>query len=568
LAAERSTTELLVQSRSAGVSKEIIATVRSASETILNREALEEDDELETDLEAFAELEEDTVSLAKGGGNLESHSKQEFHHQEVPGDAEFDETDLRSRLEDACVEEEHGDRFLPTAELDKLLTEQAIRRTMLASNPDSLILAEVLSATRPGVPPSQSLRRVFAVLTLLDRVGDISHFLSTGIRDSSLPVSENQLKQIWPEDDLRAPTEFENMQWQVLAPVFEAGSGDSPKVYHYSLDDRAILPFYSHGDTPVQGGFSTVRKVRIHESHISPNFLASGVSSILQPPTCLSNCVQHSWLTMFLQSKGTLFAVKTLRKSAENDRAFARERSALKRLGGLGAKDNTHVVKLLATFKHGDRYSFIFPWAESDLLTYWRSEPDERNPGATLRWLAGQCLGLAKGLQSIHNMDARHGDIKPQNILCFPGGIETVFGSPGVTLAIADFGLARWHNDKSRSTKPQKLYGTWTYSPPECAITDGCISDSWDIWSLGCLWLEFVTWYLLGSDRALEAFADARTQVSHLGPGILDDCFFTVQEQEGTGSPIQYNLRPAVKNVSDKLEYFFTKRILATVLRC
>ena len=282
---ERSVTESLVQSRSAGISKEVAATARSASEIILNREVVEENDDLETDLQAFAELEQDSVGLDKGDSDWGRHSKQEFGDQEVLGDDESNKSDLKSRLEDACVVQEHGDRFLPARELDKLLTEPAIRRTMFASNLDSSILAEVLIATRPGVPPSHSLRKVFAVLTLLDRVGDISHFMSKGIRDTGLPVSGEVLRGIWPEDDLQAPAEFEKTQWRVLAPFFATGSGDSPEIYHYPLDDRVILPFYSHDDTPIGGGYGTVRKVRIHESHISPNLLASGVSFIIQPPT-------------------------------------------------------------------------------------------------------------------------------------------------------------------------------------------------------------------------------------------------------------------------------------------
>lgn len=112
LASARSTTESLVQTRSAGASKEIIATVKSTSGTILNRKEWEEDDELETDLEAFAELEEDSVGLGKVNGNWESHSKERFYHQEAPGDGESNETGLRSRLEAACVGREHGNRFL------------------------------------------------------------------------------------------------------------------------------------------------------------------------------------------------------------------------------------------------------------------------------------------------------------------------------------------------------------------------------------------------------------------------------------------------------------------------
>jgi hypothetical protein len=323
LALKRSTTESLLKFRGRfadRVGKKINAPVKSASETILDREAWEEHDqfnaclatlegddelegllaaleregELEAYLEALAELEEDSVGLDKNCGNLERHSKRESHYQEAPGDGKSDETNLRLRLENAFVRQERGDRFLPAGELERLLTEQAIRQTILASNPNSPILADALSATRPGDPSSHSLRKLFAILTLLDRVSDISRFLSKGVRDESLPISEKLLKDIWSEDDPQTPTEFHKTQWQVLAPFFETGSAGSPRVFHYLLDDRAILPFYSPNDTSIRRGYRRVRKVRIHESHISPSFLACGVSSILHPPTCLYSWVYHS----------------------------------------------------------------------------------------------------------------------------------------------------------------------------------------------------------------------------------------------------------------------------------
>lgn len=121
---------------------------------------------------------------------------------------------------------------------------------------------------------------------------------------------------------------------------------------------------------------------------------------------------------------------------------------------------------------------------------------------------------------------------------------------------IADFGLAHFqsYTNKFKSTRPRKLFGTPTYRPPECDLNDERISNSWDVWSLGCVWLEFVTWYLLGSEGVLADFPKARTQTVYPGQrqGTEDGCFFTLQGQEGDGSPMQSNLKPSVRNVSNK----------------
>jgi serine/threonine protein kinase len=261
-------------------------------------------------------------------------------------------------------------------------------------------------------------------------------------------------------------------------------------------------------------------------------------------------------LTISFQSKGTFFAVKTIYRSPATDWRFARERSALRRFSGHGAKDSSHVVKLLATFEHRNAYSFIFPWADKNLSQYWQSEPEERHSGVTLRWLAEQCLGIAQALQVIHALNGHHGDIKPTNILWFSEDTKTGSCRSGGRLLVSNFALARFqsHNDrdKSKSTGPRSVFRT--YSPPESNLTRGCISHPWDIWSLGCVWLEFVTWYLLGSEEALTEFTRARRRLGQF-QDLQHDCFFAVQEQEGNGSLIQYNLNPAVRNVSNKPGY-------------
>lgn len=63
-----------------------------------------------------------------------------------------------------------------------------------------------------------------------------------------------------------------------------------------------------------------------------------------------------------------------------------------------------------------------------------------------------------------------------------------------------------------------------TYRPPEWDLEGGCVSESSDIWSLGCAYLEFITW-LLGGKDLLSKFQDAR-QSPYLD-GTLTDKFYT-----------------------------------------
>jgi len=185
---------------------------------------------------------------------------------------------------------------------------------------------------------------------------------------------------------------------------------------------------------------------------------------------------------------------------------------------------NPYIIKLLASFEQPDQedhinYHLIFPWAWGNLSNFWTNHHEfTKVPGFTT-WMARQCTGLASGLALIHNYDedndnqtydllaltedgeripeyGRHGDLKPENILWFPKGTESN-GASG-TLVLSEFGLTTYHGKRSRSNSPAgTMVVGLTYRPPE-SDGRGSVSRAFDIWSLGCTFLDFVTWYLRG----------------------------------------------------------------------
>lgn len=146
-------------------------------------------------------------------------------------------------------------------------------------------------------------------------------------------------------------------------------------------------------------------------------------------------------------------------------------------------------------------------------------------------WMVEQCYGIVSAVAFIHDpnvlnpegarMYGRHGDIKPENILWFqkrqkPGGMGA--------LVLSDLGLAAIHRDQSRSNIPgHAIPATPNYRPPECDMDgeDGHISRSFDIWTLGCLFLEFLVWTLDGwegrqnfrQDRCMSDYLNGQTDV-------------------------------------------------------
>ncbi|KAI9784461.1 MAG: hypothetical protein M1839_002117 [Geoglossum umbratile] len=92
-------------------------------------------------------------------------------------------------------------------------------------------------------------------------------------------------------------------------------------------------------------------------------------------------------------------------------------------------------------------------------------------------------------------------------------------------LQIADFGLGRFHGrDSLLGISPSKVVSSPTYEPPECKLHRH-VSRSYDIWSLGCLYPEFITW-LLKSAKEIDVFGDFSGRPSSIG--ISEDNFYTI----------------------------------------
>jgi serine/threonine protein kinase len=218
----------------------------------------------------------------------------------------------------------------------------------------------------------------------------------------------------------------------------------------------------------------------------------------------------------------------------------------------LAKKDHPHIIKLLATYRMGGHYHLMFPWADKNLRAYWHDDPKPKWSQEALLWDIKQMLGIASGLETIHNFKnklhrrdqpsgllvpgtdtitgeeeyryGRHGDIKPENIL-WSNELDGIDGA-GI-LQIADFGLGRFHGRASRSqVDPRTIASTPTYEPPEIALNLK-VSRAYDIWSLGCLYLEYITWRL-GGYKLLEAFGNSRLTTSK--DGAIYDKFYTLKD--------------------------------------
>lgn len=236
---------------------------------------------------------------------------------------------------------------------------------------------------------------------------------------------------------------------------------------------------------------------------------------------------------------------------------FRDEVRVLERFSGSN-KGHRHLIRLLMAFKHGEKYYLLFRWADGNLVDLWKKHRLSPASLSDTRWLIQQSLGIAHGLRKIHchsswdrtdfNGSAyyngknrgRHGDIKPENILCFENDEDTKHD-----LVISDFGLTRFHSPDSVS-RATNAGCSQTYRAPEFDIGKK-LSPKYDIWSLGCLYLEFLTWFLLGFQETRHNFVNSRhADDDRKDEGFKMDKFFNVTRNGHPGAIV----KQSVQNVS------------------
>ncbi|KAF2122404.1 hypothetical protein BDV96DRAFT_483175 [Lophiotrema nucula] len=419
----------------------------------------------------------------------------------------------------------------------------------------------------------KSFKKIFALLVITDRTSSISLFIDEDVSDLDLPLAAYKVKgkkaielrrrnssdepydkslecfshQLWSPIKLQT---FEDYQWTMLAPFFYKGiDGD---VKHYRLKDQCILPFVrkeedieDDGDE-CRGGFGRVFMVRIHKEH-------------------------HNFDDQ--QSRNDGFAIKQLyeqngkmfTKEVNILKKFSGERRHPHVVSLLATYEHCKRFHMIFDRAQGDVFKYwkdIVPTPPRDYTsvcwfaeqcagiahgllklhrhlttiaktqTETQDEPEQHDTrdrrvrlDDNIRTIQDE-QPLNDSLESLvkqpqfeseddfHERDhrhterfGRHGDINPANILWYDRTDSNNGELKGI-LKLADFGQAEIN---SRLTKSKKgsVANTLTYRPPECDLQPKIIRQSYDIWCLGCVYLEFTTWMLGGWPLVME-FAKLR----------------------------------------------------------
>ncbi|KAI1420106.1 hypothetical protein F5Y12DRAFT_792268 [Xylaria sp. FL1777] len=222
-------------------------------------------------------------------------------------------------------------------------------------------------------------------------------------------------------------------------------------------------------------------------------------------PECFKSSVQTG-----LDNDGN-FCVAVKRLICSDEKQAEKEATALQ---GILESSNVHLIKAIAYIctEPKREFSFVFPWAEhGNLWDFWVRQKDERRDREYFIKVFQQLTGLACAINELSDRRLRHGDLKPENIVCFktddglPAGDEKEPNAM-VRLVIIDVGLAKMHEENTRvRSKTETKVSTRRYAAPELEIQPNeKLSRRFDVWSMGCIFLEIAIWLVYGTEKLLE----------------------------------------------------------------
>ncbi|KAI8680642.1 Protein kinase domain-containing protein [Fusarium sp. Ph1] len=370
-------------------------------------------------------------------------------------------------------EKDHIHRFFPESGWEGLLQRNEVKATLKKCQKD---------------PPPPNLvdfilnkaSKIFAILIAMRQPESILTFYKNDFGQENLPVESGCVEQMlkgdgWESDSI---SDFCDKQWWFTSPTFTKDK------FRYEFVKCCHLPFTTadKGRSLGASNYSTVEERSIHVDHIE--LLAS------------QNPAKD-------KSGNPRVAVKTL-LSLEQDPAD-REAKVLEMMREL---ETDHMIKAIAYYKYDDKHHFMFPWAEhGNLWEFWTKGLGPSLEKLYVIWMFKQLKGLADAIERLHNQKTcRHGDLKPENILCFSQDTSDGSSTPGVRMVITDVGLAKDHAERTRFRQATNTkVSTKRYSAPEMDVyPDAPLSRRFDIWSMGCILLEFVIWILYGGEELIQ----------------------------------------------------------------
>ncbi|KAL9618579.1 MAG: hypothetical protein Q9160_006690 [Pyrenula sp. 1 TL-2023] len=371
-------------------------------------------------------------------------------------------------------------------------------------------------------------RKVFATLVLIREEKNIATFLEHYLHsdeetlDARLPFSKAELGQTLAT---AIADEFEEQQWDFLAPVF------NHRLLHRNIPTEYRLPFIKSRKLG-GGGFGNVFEIVIPAGHHNFKILDGA---------------QHARIVR-----------KELRQDTESDNLWLEAGSNEHRIMSyLYHLEHPNILPLLTSYTYNGVPNFLIPLAEDGDLDHFllaKTRPKDFTDNLTFY---DALSGLASALETLHDyksdvlgaeMIGYHHDLKPKNILVNKS-----------RFVLSDFGLSKLKGGEDSKTPFKR--GQGYYLAPECENFDqdfskGIVSRASDVWSLGCIMLEVVIFMVEGADALVQFRAKRAIKKGFLTTRTFFSGTSINPEVEKKLDDLTLNEDGAVKQVTNLIRQF------------
>ena len=241
-----------------------------------------------------------------------------------------------------------------------------------------------------------------------------------------------------------------------------------------------------------------------------------------------------------------------------------------------------NVIELLSAYTFDGKHNLIFPQAEGGDLGTLLAGPCPKAFGSDQVFL-NAISGLCSAVRAVHHYVSKqnmlaligcHHDLKPANVLV-----------NSTNFLLSDFGLSKFKETSKSSATSWKVVHPY-YSPPESEKQGGrterpMVRRSGDIWSLGCMISEIVTYMYSGADGVKEFDEQREEAPFHLNgqpnPGVNKWIEQHVESASGTNKmlgllvqrmlQIDEALRPSAQEAEEYMKFIAMDAICASIQR-
>jgi serine/threonine protein kinase len=484
-----------------------------------------------------------------------------LHIEQVPG-VRYADT-IRGAIDAKIRFNWEGRFYIPRKDLRQIMTEDTIKRLVL--DDESLRSPEALRLNGGAQVDSDELATkiynwavcllAWCVYSRLDLV-ILYHMVKQDKGDANLPLTIDDCPDSAYNPDFRAHAYHSGG-----FAAYQFVRNDKGLVEHQKLHDGAVVPILFDDKNPHchlgKGSFGVVYKVRIDRDH-------------------------HS----FSDRDDEYFAFKKFRDLDAHVAANVEAESEV--LAKLADAPHDNITTHLASWRQKESCYMLFRCADCNLRTYMTQNPSPKWTKANLLAIIPQMAGLADGLSHIHNLGPAnlqpedlgnstraghrrshqagyHHDLKLGNIL-----VTTNKDTGQLLFSISDFGSARIGQIFSGSERPSQFTknpypGDPVYGAPD-VLLEGKNSRPYDMWSMGCILLELITWMVGIEGNDVQTFEKMRLRTPANAHGDHDTAFWYQENPREVHLKPVVRLKPAVVEQLQLLKKHCTHRGVFEVL--